>query len=517
MKLKIRLIYLLTLIVFCCLLITLVNVWVKTSIFNSSDEASNYIVTKEYWQNWKMSIDANYLDIDYWNNLHQRWFITHNQKLVPFNFLWTSFFYWPYYSYFWDYIKYINIFLYWIILLISVLFINWYQNRINMSILMLFNMPLIFYFNFPFFNIVPFIAFLNTWLYFILKFNSTWLFKNYIVWITLISVALFIRHEQILFFWVFYIINFIVYYKLYLSFLKYIILTNILLWVIIFYPLLFFNDILYWWYFNFWYSLFQKVFFPEILNQSQLTFEWLFIRAKDFNYLTLYNNVENVFYKIWKWYFVLWLLWYLHILYNSKKKVVIWLYTLVIIYIILYYWSSDTYWSWSGVENIQAAVMRYRLYIQILIVLMACYWITLLRNKLMSYILIVSVILVNFTWTWFNDLNDDIFIRKWYENKNEYLQNLWIEWNYIISPLWWKYLYLNNNIISRWWGTVDSTDHYLKTRNEIIWTVKFLLSQWEIIYVEESRYFSRHLQINDFEESWIMFEKISDNLYKLSI
>ena len=43
------------------------NVYINNNIFYSPDESANYSVTKEYWTNWNMYLEWEYLEYDKWN------------------------------------------------------------------------------------------------------------------------------------------------------------------------------------------------------------------------------------------------------------------------------------------------------------------------------------------------------------------------------------------------------------------------------------------------------------------
>ena len=158
-------------------LVNFLNFSVHENVFNSADEAANYQITKQYGTNWILYLTWDHLNIDKWNNLHMRGFITYNNKLVPFNFLWLPLFYWPFYAILWENIKYINIFL--MIIIVFVLlktFTNLFNIRGKDTIILssIFGLlVMVYYISHPYFNIVPFLPFFFLFLYYIFKFQKT--------------------------------------------------------------------------------------------------------------------------------------------------------------------------------------------------------------------------------------------------------------------------------------------------------------------------------------------------------
>jgi len=76
---------LLLIILFFC--INRVNFAVEENVFNSPDESSTYLSVKEYGTKNKLRLTEKYANQDTGNAIHPRGFITHEGKVVPFNFL----------------------------------------------------------------------------------------------------------------------------------------------------------------------------------------------------------------------------------------------------------------------------------------------------------------------------------------------------------------------------------------------------------------------------------------------
>ena len=491
------------------------NVYINNNIFYSPDESANYSVTKEYWTNWNMYLEWEYLEYDKWNILHQRWFFTYNDKIVPFNFLWIPFFYWPLYSILWDNIKYINsIFLLIIIISIyslsSLIKIIDKKNSWLVILWLLGTMPLLYFLNFPFFNIVPVIPFSILFVFYLIKFNKTENIKFLYLSIFFSLIIIWFRYNYIIFIFLFILINIIKNLNIYKNIKAkslHLFILFILGIIVFFIPLIILNKTLYWDYLMYWYSLFNKIIFAEERSWSVIqSIINIFFSSQNFDLNLLLTNLKNNFFIISPIFYLLWFIPLIH----KKLSSSIWLYWIIILYIILYMWTSNTYGSWMENIIIWNSINRYWIILHLFFILPIIYFLNHKWNKL------VKIILVFYIFISLPILANELVI------KNKKLINLYSniedikdrKIDYMISPMVDKVFFNDYKQITRFcW--VECRKEFDRIKFDMVNTLRFLLKNWENIYVYKSTYFNEEYHFEELSKMWIQFIRIKWDFYKL--
>lgn len=199
--------------IFLFYIVTYSNRTIKTAIFNTPDEASNYIAANNFSKTNKLSYFDKNIKFDNDNNLHPRGFLKIKDKLVPFNFLGTSLMLGVLQKIFTDNSKFINIFLIFLVVIyIKKTLDIFYKKNINHHLLAIISIlscsPILYYFNFPYFNIVGTVAFMAPSLYYLLKFNVDKKFKYFFLFTFFMCLTIWFSYFLVLFYVALVIINF---------------------------------------------------------------------------------------------------------------------------------------------------------------------------------------------------------------------------------------------------------------------------------------------------------------------
>lgn len=127
----------------------------------SPDEQSNKLFTQIYAETGQLSYEKDYLASDSENMLHMRGLLTYNGRAVPFNFLGLPILYGTIYRYLGDYTEFIYILFALIIFvyLTKLYYLLFKHKSLICPLVMAACMPLLFYLNSPYFNVVPAITF----------------------------------------------------------------------------------------------------------------------------------------------------------------------------------------------------------------------------------------------------------------------------------------------------------------------------------------------------------------------
>lgn len=504
------------------LLTNIYNFNVDNWVFTSPDEASYYQVTKQYSQNWVMYLTWNNLDIDIWNNLHPRWFITLNEKIVPFSALWLPLYYGPLFSIIWDGILYLWVFFFiitWLALFKIIDLVFKRKVRVWLVFFLLLNcVPYIYYLNFPFYNIVMLVPFFLISIYYLIKFykygNTKYLYLSYMFSLTVIHL----RNEYLLFLLFIYLCYFVYDFR---SFKKKFFKIILPIWIIsllyFIFPLTQLNLSLYWEPFTYWYNYFTNIFYWDTRANSSMQSIWnIFLPWLEFNFSSFKNNFYSNITRI-NWLTLLSLCFIISILLNSLKKQsntkFVWFSALlIVIYYLLYQWASNTYWSWLINENIWYAVTRYWIMIHVLSVIVVAYWLNCI-SKYYKYI-ILCVLFLWFTLNMITELNN---YQSYWDSTRVIIDSVLSqtsENSYIIAPMSWKYLYKYRKVISwRWWH-VDWNLNFEKDIVSISSTLKFLIESWYDIYWIRFNWFNNyHLQL--LMDNWINSVDMENDLVQL--
>jgi len=478
-------------IILMWILINIVHIFIPVEIFNSPDEAANYQVVKEYGTTGKLFLKWDFLDKDYWNNLHSRGFITHEGKIVPFNFLWLPFVYGTFYTVFKDNIKYINILFLIIILSIIIKLSNlFYKNKNTgvVTLVFLWCLPIVYYLNFPYYNIVPLVPFFILSAYYLFKFNKTKNIKYLYLSAFFSLFVVWFRYNYIIFIFVFLLLNIIRERKTYACIKRKIthFFGVIILWCICFLiPLLLFNSELYWSPFTYWYSLFTKTFFDWVRTWDTLqSIINIFYQSHWLNLEILWINIKNKLFMISPLFFTLAYLF----IFSKQWTKSIWIYWILIIYIIIYAWMADTYLSGSQKITIYWSTQRYWIVLYLGIILSVIWYINKKRINKISLLILIFLFLWTSQERLYDTLKKQIWIRVSYMNEiKEFQQNIQQDnWpNYLIVAKSDKYFFSDVNIISWWcWENCYKriNDGEVKLNN----IIDEIISHWWNVYIHNS-------------------------------
>lgn len=501
-------------------MVNIINFSFSQPIFHSPDEAANYQTTKQYGTNSTMYFDGKDLVTDKWNNLHSRWFITYNTTIVPYSFLWTPLFYGTFYTYFWDNIRFINILFVFVIFiyLYKILRLFWFLSKRTywyLFVWFLSCLPLVYYLNFPYYNILPLITFMIPFLYYIFKFNTTGNIKYFYLWFFLSIIVIWMRYEQILFILLFFLLNFIQNYALYMK-QKYKLLHILILFMIMFFtfilPLLLLNTQLYGNPLTYWYSLFTKSYFAQermwSLSASIIN---IFSPWAVFDLHILWINIKNNI-------FLLSPVFYLFALLSIFDKSLfrrIWLYWILIIYLLMYQIMSPTYWSGVDIVTIHNSINRYIIFIHIMFSLYFILYLSRYPNKHIK--IIFSSLLIIFS---INSLIKNINVQITNLDSLYTIKNTINSTNatYLLTPILDKITNLKAKPITRqnWWVIPDA--YFNKTTKELSDTLIYLMKRWEKIYtVEDKNRFNLPYHFVKLIEHWVWFTNVTWNIYQLYI
>ncbi len=499
----------------------LVNITKDKEIFNSPDEAANYISSKEYALNGKMYLEEEYLNKDFGNYLHPRGFITYNNKTVPFNFLGVPLFYGTFYTFLGDNIKWISIlFLIIIIITLKNIYELYYKkeknNLIFIAIFSLFCLPLIYYFNFVYLSIVPSITYFLLFIYYFLKFNKTDNQTDIYFGLFFGLIDIWFRYNDLLFIAFFIILNIyynrIQYLKISKKFIK-IGLFLFLSFIILLIPLLILNNEIYGNPFKYGPSIFNEIFFLEerATNLSDQVISIIF-PAREIDLYSFFMNLVTTLLLLSPIFYIVGYL----VLIKNKIFIKIGLYWLLIIYIIIYLGTStNTYLSGIDQISLTKSVIRYWLIIHIgFIYLFLIFIKTKYFNKYIKIFLLFVLLILSLS-----SLNYELESAKQSLNYCDVLLNnispLLNSEDYIISPIYDKCFFQNYNTITWWAVTVVQGKYFDKIK--MADTIKFLISQNKHIFAYTDYYFNDE-SISLLKGEGINFELTEvNNLYMVNL
>ena len=166
--------------------------------FQSADENGNHITTKLYAETGKLYYYTDYSRLDYENYLHPRSFITYNGRVVFTQFFGLPIVYGPIYLFFEDNV---GIVLSIVFSLLSLIFfvktvsLIFPKTEIYAIIAFLSILPIIYYFNHPYFNATPAISFFIIAFYYLVKFYKFEYNNYYLLSVFFFSISMFCRNN----------------------------------------------------------------------------------------------------------------------------------------------------------------------------------------------------------------------------------------------------------------------------------------------------------------------------------
>ncbi len=173
-----------------------------TPNFNSPDETSNYLATKIYADTGRMYYTSEFNGYDTENILHPRHFANYKGKTVFCQFFGLPLTYGTFYGFFGDYLEIIMAIIIGILALYYFVKIcNLYKpnSEIYSIIVFLALSPLIYYFNHPYFNATPAIAFFIIGTYNLAKFSIGANYVHFYLSCIMYSVSILFRNNYALY------------------------------------------------------------------------------------------------------------------------------------------------------------------------------------------------------------------------------------------------------------------------------------------------------------------------------
>jgi len=522
-----EILYLITLFLSFVLLSQLVNFVNQKNILNSPDEVSNYIIMKEYAINGVMYLsDIPYIELDNNNLLHQRGFLTWNNKVVPFNYFGFPFFYGPFYNFLGENLKYILVGIDVLILLFILysLYYIFYNEKMKLYSTSLFILltPIIFYLNLFYFNITGNILFFLLFFLYLIKFDKTGDKKNLYLSALFASIAIFFRYESIIFVFLVFIISILNNIKFYKN-LNNKIITLFKLFLIFtlsfVIPLLILNYKTYGNPLIYGYSLFNKLYFPnERTGSIFVSIKNILFPSRVFSLTTFFNNINSVV-LIFSYLFFAILIFGL--LSKHSNKIISYLF--LILYFLVYNgMNPDTYLSGSGILTLAFSVLRYWMLIFPFVLMPVIYYFNqknlnkILKVSLISFLLINSILLITV-----NSKNSSVIYYKNYflqvQKNKEILSNLTNSSDYLITSVNGKLYYDQINIISWWGGPTQSQSDLFFNATHIANISKLLISKNHSVYYLADKYNSKY--VSYLENQNLTFSEIPQfkGLYKITI
>lgn len=512
--------FLLSIVLFLSFFLDVFN---PQNIMNSPDEVANYLTIKEYAKNKKMFFEAEFLNYDYGNNLHQRGFLTWNGKIVPFNFLGMQIFFGPQYFLLQENIK--------IFLKLLMIFLIYFSlSRIascvygeNLKKEVLFGIaccsPLLFYFNFFYFNIIPSVTFFLLFLYFLLRFNTEKNKKFLVISFFFAGFSVIFRYEMVIFIFLLLLINAIRNKELYLTQFKLspIIFGILAIFLLFLLPLLYFNNNLYGSPFKYGYSAFNSIYFPNVREGSFIkSLLTIIIPTSDFSVRALFNNFLSVFVLLSPAIFFLSLREIAKPPLRNKIKP----YWVVIFYFILYKGiDPGTYLSGAKTTALGMSTIRYWLILLVLMIIPFSHYLKQEKQKFFKHILALLIFLNTTLDLLFFNPNNLFFYKVLFENisnKREKISQIINTSDYLIS-INGKHYYDLANIVS-WWGVTSplGPDSFFSEK-DVANLVKVLLeNEKRVFYLLEGK--SKNF-IWPLISQGLNFKEISefDNLYEVTL
>ncbi len=519
---RVELLTIFLLIVFIFILIGYVPNYNSANIY-SGDDAPAYRITKYYGSSGELSWEEKYSGIDYGNNLHQRGFLTVNGKIVPFNFLGVPFFYGPLYSILNENLKYINILFFVIFIIYSYLLINlFYPEKIKFSYVLcsfIFSLPLVIYFGFVYINIIPLIAFIIPFIYYIARFNKlkdlNMLYLSFIFSL----VAIWMRYDFALFAFSVYLVNFIANKEAYSSNKKKIFFTIVFISIIFFaLPLGILNNRLYGSPFTYGYQLFNKAYYgDERTGSASSSLISIIFPSRSLNLMLLFKNVKEVFFLVSPVFF---LLTYYIIIKDRKIFLKIFFpYFLIFLFFIFYYGTLNVYGSDFYQVSLDKAIFRY--WIPIIFFFMIAFAVALQKvknKKLKAFVIFYFFI---FSLSFYADSELGLYQRtsliSRVSNDIKILSSIIEPDSYLITAQKDKYFYDLATPIT-WWGGTRVTESDKFFSDEIIANLtKNLILEDESVYYLKDSINSKYIPL--LEKRGLAFSEVEGfaNLFKVSL
>lgn len=519
-------IYIFVCIIFFLSIIILTNF---TSFYNiknnlNGDDSPNYRLVKNYGIKGELYLKGDFLEYDLGNNLHQRGFLTWEGKTVPFNFLGLPLFYGTLYSILKDNLKIINPILLFIFLIyaykISFNFIKREGIFIYVLIAFLVSLPIIYFFNFVYLNIVPSSLFFLMSFYYLFKFNKNKSFVYLFFSFLFCLVSIWFRYDYLVFFVTLYLINFILNKKDYLKqkkiFLKFAILISILILLLIL-PLGILNYQLYGSPVKFGYAMFNEIFFKaERSGNVLVSFSNMIFPAQEINLHLLFQNISNVFIMLSPIYFVFVILFLFK---KSNELLKSWPYLILIIYTCLYMGMANVWGSDSPLISLDKAIFRYWFLLEVLFLIIFLLSLIELKNKKIK-ILLISVLLISsliYLITSNTGIIQELNRIDKFNNLTEELDKITDSSDYLIGARYDKYYYGIINPVTWWAGT-------RKTESDNFFSVEDISSISKIIIFNNRTLYYLKDDINKnyiplLEDRGLLFSEVPNfnGLYKISL
>ncbi len=494
--------------------------------FTSPDSASNYVIVKEYGSTGNMYLEKDYTYLDEENMLHQRGLLTWNDKVVPFNFLGMFLFHGTFYSVLQDNVKVINLFLLIVLIGASKILLESLTNRRIKTVYMLFgvigSLPLLYLFNFPYYNIVPAITFFFLSVAFAFKFNMTGEEKYFYLSFLFALMSIWFRYTYVLFLGLFYIINYFLNMKAYHKrFIKNVLVVSLLSFFVFLVPLFVMNNVLYDDPFIFGYTLHNQIFFDDRVAQEGESetlnlLASIFYPSYNFDLGLLFNNLYKQFFLLTPFYILLGAL----LVFEGSRKYSIdmklWPYLILIIYIIIYMGMSITWGHDTDYKKLNSSMLRYWLIIHVLLMLMMVLSLLNLESKMFKFFIVAVMVVYSFSVLFMLNSEDDSLVDRVerldrYEDYGGIIEGLTDEGSIIYDSAYDKILFSHRDIATWWSGTNSKFD-----KDDTLNSMNRLLDNNYTVYYHVSTPLNREY-LEDMKENDlnITFVKLAKNLYEV--
>jgi hypothetical protein len=374
--------------------------------FNSSDETSNYVFTQTFAEDWRLWYETDYLHLDEENLLHPRGTLTHEGRVVPFNYLGLPVAYGLIYKVAGDQIIYIAF----VLALIGA----WSLYRAasllfgvrawEAWVVALTFAPFLYYLNRPFMNATPAItaAMVGTWL--MARYLRSANRRDLILASAALAFAIFCRYEYVLFvtpmvLWALTFKHASVFSRAYAKDVASYLVTLFMVFAL---PLMALNELTYGHFTTYGYSLFNDVYFPERtaeagMSQIENAFRSLrgvLLPSYPFEPLQVVVNVPRM---------TMWIMPVFTVAAGIgiaaliKRRVMGWpqlaFLALMAFYVLIYRGSGNTFNAEGTEPTFNASVMRYWLPVYLLMFFLAAYGLSTLEDRGMKAVLVVALLL----------------------------------------------------------------------------------------------------------------------------
>ena len=505
------------------LLTNVINLKTEQGPFITPDETYNHIIITKYANDSKMYFETPYSKYDLGNNLHPRGFITYKDKIVPFFSLGMPLFYGVFYGVFQNYLSYLPfIILVMIILVLKNIYELFYpKHKINIVLFLSFAIlciPLMYFSNFVYFNILPASLFFLLFLYYTFKFNASGYFKDLMLGIFFSLISIWFRYEYVLFVALFLFLNFLKNKEMYLNQKNKIIKISALAGmcaVVFLAPLLVMNHILYDNPFAYGYSLSNSIFFSGERDSNLMAkVISIFLPSRELSLDVLYANFITILLLISP---IFYIGGYLVIMRENLFKK-IGAYWIFIIYVMIYLGTStNTYLSGSMDVTVVKSMVRYWFILNLfMILLFVRFFSNELFNKKMR-IFIFSIMLVLSICTLTPELQKNINSLESYTLfLNKVRENIPKD-SYLITPIYDKVLFIDYKIIGWWASAADKSTEDNFDPGKMRHLIQGLSDNNETIYAYKSAQFTEQ-GIKKLEDVGIIFHKTNiADMYKVEI